>query len=132
MKFIKKLFKKHKKEKPKSFLITAGNGGNAGCDELGKNGESIMKDDKGGDLKVRMVGSRGGASGGHPVVNQGDCYIGGGSVHVRFVSSGSGNHPVVNHCYNVVNHCYNCDMLEEELKKSKQELESIKNLYINN
>ena len=34
MKFIKKLFKKHKKEKPKSFLFTAGNG------------ESIMKHDK--------------------------------------------------------------------------------------
>ena len=129
MKFIKKLFKKHKKEKPKSFLITAGNGGNASCDELGKNGESIMKDDKGGDLKVRIVGSGGGASGGYPVVNQGDCYRGGGSAHVvvvdRFVGSSSGG------CA-VVNHCYNCDRLEEELKKSKKELESIKNLYINN
>ena len=108
MKFIKKLFKKHKKEKPKSFLITAGNGGDAtvigqnscaiggnggdaGCDELGKNGESIM-------WHVRIVGNGGGVSGGHPVVN----------------------------------HCYNCDRLEEELEKSKQELEKIKNLYINN
>ena len=90
MKFIKKLFKKHKKEKPKNFLITAGNGGNAGGDELGKNGESII---------VRIVGGGGfGSSGGCAVVN----------------------------------HCYNCDRLEEELKKSKQELEKIKNLYINN
>ena len=114
MKFIKKLFKKHKKEKPKSFLITAGNGedatvigqnscaiggngGDAGCDELGKNGESIMKHDKSGA----------------------------GGVSVSFVGFGSGG------CA-VVNHCYNCDRLEEELKKSKQELESIKNLYINN
>jgi hypothetical protein len=99
MKFIKKLFKKHKKEKPKSFLITVG-GGDASCDELGKNGESIMKHGKGG---------------------------GGGSVYVYvsdvdgFVSSGG---------YAVVNHCYNCDRLEEELKKSKQELESIKNLLL--
>jgi len=122
MKFIKKLFKKHKKEKPKSFLITAGNGGDAtvigqnscaiggnggdaGCDELGKNGESIMKHDKSGA--------------------GGSVYVYASDVSVSFVGCGSGG------CA-VVNHCYNCDRLEEELKKSKQELESIKNLYINN
>ena len=96
MKFIKKLFKKHKKEKPKSFLITAGNG------------ESIMKHDKSG-------------AGGSVYVYVSDV----SDVSVSFVGFGSGG------CA-VVNHCYNCDRLEEELKKSKQELESIKNFYINN
>ena len=109
MKFIKKLFKKHKKEKPKSFLITAGNGGNAGGDKLGKNGESIMKDGKSG---------AGGSS-----------YVGGFVSSVGFGGSGgSGGYAVVNDFYH---NCYNCDRLEEELKKSKQELEKIKNLYIN-